>query len=754
MKRIIFILFLSIIGAHVAFAGVAIKVQDGILCYMISNGVHVTGMVDKSKFNNDQEKKIQIPSSIIYADQTYSVTQIDAYAFAGCDMRSVTIPNTVTTIEENAFRDCKWLTSINLFNVKNINEKAFRGCSRIKEIYFVGTTKEWCTKSWEPTIISRNYDLFINNQKVTDLVIPEDVSKTSSYIFAHCNSLTSLTIPGSITTTSWGSYKDCKNLHTVIVSEGVKRIGVATFSGCTNLQNVHLPKNLRGIGSDSFYECLSLRYLIVPDSVAYIEGDAFKKDQNLSIYTSSSADFSKSGIPAERLFRTSPQEAEFCCPFSVYAKRHIEPVINEWQKKGEFERTSDWQKRVNNETRQQKIQSLLSEAEQKYLDYWMSQRKLDLQLGRYDADNEVFAVSDANYGVAYIAVPYTDAQAFKDNWAKKKITSRMQITDDQFQIAYLSIKMPRHKEYTYRNTDVVNYNLAEIKYNFDPIDFDFHKNTTPQQNQQNNQKSTIRAGKSLVDTDIPETNASNPNTFVLIFANEDYRNVASVPFAKNDGTIFQKYCQKTLGIPAKNIHYVENATYNDMRIQLSWAKDVCEAFDGQASFIIYYTGHGIPDEASGASYLLPVDGDGRYVASAYNLDEFYQKLGAMNAKSVTVLLDACFSGASRDGNMVVQAKGVVVKPKPGTPQGKTVVFAAAQEKETAGFNEAEGHGMFTYFLLKKLQETKGDVTLKDLGDYIITNVKQQSVVQAGKKQTPTVLSSPAVSTVWKNWKLK
>lgn len=754
MKRIIFILFLSIIGAHVAFAGVAIKVQDGILCYMISNGVHVTGMVDKSKFNNDQEKKIQIPSSIIYADQTYPVTQIDAYAFAGCDMRSVTIPNTVTTIKENAFRDCKWLTSINLFNVRNINEKAFRGCSRIKEIYFVGTTKEWCTKSWEPTIISRNYDLFINNQKVTDLVIPEDVSKTSSYIFAHCNSLTSLTIPGSITTTSWGSYKDCKNLHTVIVSEGVKRIGVATFSGCTNLQNVQLPKNLRGIGSDSFYECLSLRYLIVPDSVAYIEGDAFKKDQNLSVYTSSSADFSKSGLPADRLFRASRQGAEFCCPFSVYAKRHIEPVINEWQKKGEFERTSDWQKRVNNETRQQKIQSLLSEAEQKYLDYWMSQRKLDLQLGRYDADNEVFAVSDANYGVAYIAVPYTDVQAFKDNWAKKKITSRMQITDDQFQIAYLSIKMPRHKEYTYRNTDVVNYNLAEIKYNFDPIDFDLHKNTTPQQNQQNNQKSTIRAGKSLVDTDIPETNASNPNTFVLIFANEDYRNVASVPFAKNDGTIFQKYCQKTLGIPAKNIHYVENATYNDMRIQLSWAKDVCEAFDGQASFIIYYTGHGIPDEASGASYLLPVDGDGRYVASAYNLDEFYQKLGAMNAKSVTVLLDACFSGASRDGNMVVQAKGVVVKPKPGTPQGKTVVFAAAQEKETAGFNEAEGHGMFTYFLLKKLQETKGDVTLKDLGDYIITNVKQQSVVQAGKKQTPTVLSSPAVSTVWKNWKLK
>ncbi len=127
--------------------------------------------------------------------------------------------------------------------------------------------------------------------------------------------------------------------------------------------------------------------------------------------------------------------------------------------------------------------------------------------------------------------------------------------------------------------------------------------------------------QSAVDTDIPTTDASNPNTFVIIFANEDYKNVASVPFAKNDGTIFQKYCQRTLGIPTSNIHYVENASFNDIRIQLAWLKDVCDAFDGKASVIIYYAGHGIPDEETKSAYLLPVDGDGRYVQSAYKIDE-------------------------------------------------------------------------------------------------------------------------------------
>ena len=277
------------------------------------------------------------------------------------------------------------------------------------------------------------------------------------------------------------------------------------------------------------------------------------------------------------------------------------------------------------------------------------------------------------------------------------------------------------------------------------------KNTNPAEKPATNP--TVKPSVSAVDVNIPETRAKNPNTFVVIFANENYKNVAAVPFAKNDGTIFRQYCLKTLGIPHTNIHYVENASYNDIRLELAWLKNVCEQYEGTASVILYYAGHGIPDASDKSAYLLPVDGDGRYVATGYKLDELYEKLGDMPTKSVVVLLDACFSGANKDGKMLASERGVAIKSRPGMPKGNTVVFSAAQGDETALPNEAEGHGMFTYYILKKLQETKGDVTLQDLSQYVIREVGRTSAVQ-NKPQTPTITPSVAVSDEWKSWKLK
>ena len=363
-------------------------------------------------------------------------------------------------------------------------------------------------------------------------------------------------------------------------------------------------------------------------------------------------------------------------------------------------------------------------------------------------------MTDKRFGTSYMAVPLSEAKVFKENWTNKKLSYQLQIKDDNLKLASMVFQMPNGKEYTYRNTDAVNYNLADIEYNFDPIELKISSSSTTSQGQQNITTTKVKIGKSDVDTDIPVTNASNPNTFVIIFANEDYKNVASVPFAKNDGAIFQKYCQRTLGIPISNIQYVENASFNDMRIKLAWLNDVCDAFEGNASLIVYYAGHGIPDEETKSAYLLPVDGDGRYVQSAYKIDDFYQKLGVMNAKSVTVFMDACFSGSKREDGMLASARGVALKAKSGVPQGNMVVFSAAQGDETAYPNREQQHGLFTYYLLKKLQETEGNVSLKELGDYVTKQVSQQSLLLNSKKQTPSVTPSASLGTEWQTWKLK
>ena len=598
-----------------------------------------------------------------------------------------------------------------------------------------------------------------DRNKVKSLVVEEGITGIGEYAFYYCENLKKINLPNSLIRIGVSSFAGCSSLTDVEIPVAVKYIEHSAFAYCRNIRHVQILSAKIEIAAFAFGYCENLSSVNLASSNSKYSFTSFPsgvhiQKHNANIELATRTPSTRNVTESTTTHKTTTTKRDEDLPYSSYAKKYVENGINKWQQKGEFEKTIDWQNRVNEKTRQQKINDLLIEAESNYIAYHQKSIDVNPVLGKYDADNEVFAMTDSRFGTTYMAVPINEAQRFKENWERKKLSFQLQIQDDQFKLASLSIIMPDSTEYTYRNTDAVNYNQSEIEYNFAPIELNLASSSKAIPEGQHNVTTTkMRVGKSQVDINIPEVKMSNPNTFVIIFANEDYKNVASVPFAKNDGSVFQQYCQKTLGIPVNNIHYVENASFNDIRIQLAWLNDVCNAFDGNASLIVYYAGHGIPDEASKSAYLLPVDGDGRYVQSAYKLDDMYQKLGAMSAKSVTVFMDACFSGSKREEGMLASARGVAIRAKAGVPHGNMVVFSAATGDETAYPNNDEQHGMFTYYLLKKLQETKGDVTLQDLGDYITTNVRQQSIVKNGKSQTPTVTPSAEAST-WQTWKLK
>lgn len=268
-----------------------------------------------------------------------------------------------------------------------------------------------------------------------------------------------------------------------------------------------------------------------------------------------------------------------------------------------------------------------------------------------------------------------------------------------------------------------------------------------------NQDIKIASISSDIDKNIPEAINSNSNTFAIVIANETYNKEANVPYAVNDGNIFKEYCRNCLGIPEKNIHLITNATLNDIRHEVKWIQDVAEVYKGDAKIIFYYAGHGIPDEKSKNAYLLPTDGYGSDVATGYSLENLYKTFGSLPSKSITVFLDACFSGAKRDGNMLASARGVAIKVKQTIPVGNMVVFTAAQGDETAYPYKKEEHGLFTYYLLKKLQETKGNATLGELSDYIKEQVERQSIVTNGKLQSPSIMATSSIGNEWKNWTL-
>jgi hypothetical protein len=355
-----------------------------------------------------------------------------------------------------------------------------------------------------------------------------------------------------------------------------------------------------------------------------------------------------------------------------------------------------------------------------------------------------------------VSVPLEKAPKFKQQWDNIKKTPQYMIENDNIGIAKVEFTMPDGSQYKYSNQASLNYEIAQIDYNFEPIDLNFKtsSNTAPQKGKQTITTTQRAIGQSDIDVNIPVSNTKQNNTFAVIIANENYQKEAQVLFAVNDGRTFAEYCKKTLGIPANNVHIVTDATLNNMKYEVRWLKQVIDAYGGEARVIFYYAGHGIPDEAQKTAYLLPVDGFGNDVSTGYKLDDLYSTLGYLPSKSVTVFLDACFSGANRNGEMLASARGVAIKAKSSVPVGNMVVFSAAQGDETAYPNNEQQHGMFTYYLLKKIKETAGNVTYKELGDYVTDNVRKQSIVVNGKSQTPTVVPSATVGGAWETWKLK
>ena len=278
--------------------------------------------------------------------------------------------------------------------------------------------------------------------------------------------------------------------------------------------------------------------------------------------------------------------------------------------------------------------------------------------------------------------------------------------------------------------------------------------TTPSKQQAVAQQGSSGATDRSADTDIPVTGIRQDNTFAVIIGNENYHSVAKVPYAVNDAKVFAEYCKKTLGLPNENVSVYTDVTYGKMLGAIARLKKIADAYSGNIDIIFYYAGHGIPDDASREAFILPTDADGTIKEVCYPLRNLYSTLAGVGAKRVMVFIDACFSGSQRGDGMLQSARGTMIKPKNVVVDGNMVVFSAVSGDQTAYPYKPSEHGLFTYYLLKKLKESRGDVSLGELSDYITTNVKQRSIVVNDKLQTPEVVASEQLSSSWRTLRLR
>jgi hypothetical protein len=266
--------------------------------------------------------------------------------------------------------------------------------------------------------------------------------------------------------------------------------------------------------------------------------------------------------------------------------------------------------------------------------------------------------------------------------------------------------------------------------------------------------------KSDVDINIPISKEKFANKYAILIGNEDYSsrqsNLSSesnVAFANADAIIFKEYLVQTLGFENKNVFLITDATASEMKQNINRLVEIFKRIDAKESEIVfYYAGHGYPDEVTKIPYLMPVDVSVSNINSAVKLSDITETLAKTNAKRITMYLDACFTGEGRNAGLLA-ARTARIKPKTVIAQGNMIVFSASGSEQTALPYREQKHGMFTYFLLKNIQETKGETKYLDLYNYLKREVSLEST-RTIKPQDPEFLVSEEIKDKWENWKLK
>ena len=447
-----------------------------------------------------------------------------------------------------------------------------------------------------------------------------------------------------------------------------------------------------------------------------------------------------------------------------FIKHYVSLNMKYWMRKNETETSADYAARLseqNNAYAQEVYAELAVDTYRKLY----PEEKLFI-IGDYDLDDKSFLVK-TEFGSVAMNVPESEFIKFKTRWNDgsvvladgKNMKTMQNLTPLSFHHTEAGLTLHRLDVIdnvavnSYIANSYIPYRGADYTDVAALPDVDIALVGDGEGKDKGKGGGEIYTAPSDVDTNIPYGSiARAAKTFVVIVDNENYRQLAKVPFALNDGRIFAEYCTRTFGIPADNVMRYDNATYGMMLEALTRLGNIAKAYGGDIDVIFYYSGHGAPSEADRKAYLVPVDAYTVQPQGCCSLEHLYAQLGGMGARKVLCLIDACFSGnAKSDGNELLSSvRGLGIETQDDVPSGNTVVMTASHGEQTAMPFREKRHGMFTYFMLKKLQLTGGRVTLGELFDYVEAEVRKASAVKANRMQTPTVTVSGDMPDGWRD----
>ncbi len=248
---------------------------------------------------------------------------------------------------------------------------------------------------------------------------------------------------------------------------------------------------------------------------------------------------------------------------------------------------------------------------------------------------------------------------------------------------------------------------------------------------------------------LKEAYEENRHAVAVIIGNKDYLNkdIPPVNFAVQDAIDVKKCLIKTFGFREGNIIFLTNATKGMLENTFGSAQNYKGMLydcivPRKSDVFVYYSGHGAPSLETKKGYILPVDGNPNDVSiGGYPLELLYGNLAKLNARSITVVTDACFSGAplfkkASPVGIVVQNPLIALK--------HTSIINSSAGTELSSWYPEKGHGLFTYYFLLGLTgdadlNKDKEITLGELSSYINDHVPYMArKLHEGRKQTPTI----------------
>lgn len=217
----------------------------------------------------------------------------DSWAFENCQsLKEITIPEQMEYIRGNPFEGCVNLTTINL-RAKSIDDFGFlKELPSLENINIGSTVESLPSESFLGMRIIKNVTFengirmipkkcFYGCTGIENITLPSGLLSIGESAFGNCLNMKAVNIPDSVNLIDESAFKGCKSLVSVRLNKNLRTLSNSAFEDCSSLRTVNFNSDLKAIGEKAFYNCSSLLVATLPSSVTTVGDSAFQNCSKL-----------------------------------------------------------------------------------------------------------------------------------------------------------------------------------------------------------------------------------------------------------------------------------------------------------------------------------------------------------------------------------------------------------------------------------------------------------------------------------------